>query len=89
MNETPAADVSPELRFIPLVTQFQLAVDMALANTAPAGHGHAYYAPDYIRPWVATTAPENWTEADSVRLAEHCDGGYELGCDNENAALPK
>lgn len=83
MNESPAADVSPDLRFMPIVTQFQLAVDMALANTAPAGHGHAYYGPDYIRPWVAVTAPENWTESDSARLVEHCDSGYQMGCDNE------
>lgn len=82
MQEAPASDVSPELFFMPVVTQFQLAVDMALANTAPAGHGHAYYGPDYIRPWVAVTAPEHWTEADSARLVEHCDSGYKLGCDN-------
>lgn len=82
MNEPPASDVSPELRFVPIVTQFQLVVDMVLANTAPAGHGHAYYGPDYIRPWVAVTAPENWSESDSVRLIEHCDNGYRAGCDN-------
>jgi len=82
MNEAPASDVSTELSFMPVVTQFQLAVDMALANTAPAGHGHAYYGPDYIRPWVAVTAPQNWTEADSTRLVEHCDSGFQVGCDN-------
>ena len=83
MNEPPASDVSPDLQFMPVVTQFQLAVDMALANTAPPGHGHAYYGPDYIRPWVAVTAPENWTEADSARLVEHCDSGFQIGCDNK------
>ncbi|WP_113911872.1 alpha/beta hydrolase [Roseovarius dicentrarchi] len=80
MREPAAADVSPHMKFVPVVTQFQLAVDMALANTAPSGHGHAYYGPDYVRPWVAVTDPENWTEADSARLAAHCDGGFKAGC---------
>ncbi|MRX49952.1 hypothetical protein GI374_05705 [Paracoccus sp. S-4012] len=80
MREPPAPDVSPELRFIPVVTQFQLAMDMALANTAPPGHGHAYYAPDYIGPWRAVTAPSEWTDADSARLAAHCAGGFQTGC---------
>ena len=82
MNEPAASDVSTDLRFIPVITQFQLAVDMVLANTAPAGHGHAYYGPDYIRPWVAVTEPKNWTESDSLRLIEQCDNGYMVGCDN-------
>lgn len=83
MTEPPAADVSPALQFMPVVTQFQLAVDMALANSAPAGHGHAYYAHDYIGPWIAVTAPEGWTDVDSERLKAHCDRGFQLGCNNE------
>lgn len=82
MRDPPAADVSPNMRFVPVVTQFQLAVDMALANTAPPGHGHAYYGPDYVRPWVAVTDPDPWTEADSARLAAHCAGGFGDGCKN-------
>ena len=80
MIEPAGDDVSPDMKFMPIVTQFQLAVDMALANTAPDGHGHAYYGPDYVRPWVAVTGPENWTEADSARLVTHCDGGFHEGC---------
>ncbi|WP_323036491.1 alpha/beta hydrolase [Pararhodobacter sp.] len=80
MSEPPASDVSPELRFMPIVTQFQLAMDMALANTAPPGHGHAYYGPDYIGPWVAVTDPPNWSAADTARLIAHCDTGFQNGC---------
>lgn len=83
MNEPPAEDVSPSLIFIPVVTQFQLAVDMAVAGSAPPGYGHAYYAHDYIGPWVAVTAPANWTQADTARLIAHCDVGFELGCEND------
>ncbi len=82
MNEPPAKDVSPDMRFMPVVTKFQLAVDMALANSAPPGYGHAYYGPDYIRPWVAVTAPDNWSETDTQRLIEHCDQGFQIGCRN-------
>ncbi|MCI2394937.1 alpha/beta-hydrolase family protein [Aliiroseovarius sediminis] len=82
MNEPPGPDVSPDMRFMPVVTQFQLAVDMALANTAPDGHGHAYYGADYVGPWVAVTAPINWTAADTDRLIAHCDGGFDVGCDH-------
>ncbi|PVA07778.1 alpha/beta hydrolase [Thalassorhabdomicrobium marinisediminis] len=83
MAEPPGPDVSPFMRYIPVVTQFQLAVDMALANTAPDGHGHAYYGRDYVGPWVAVTDPANWTDADTARLMAHCDGGFDEGCVND------
>ncbi|MDO5371647.1 alpha/beta-hydrolase family protein [Paracoccus sp. (in: a-proteobacteria)] len=70
-----APNVSPDLSFTPVVTQFQLVVEMILVNTAPAGHGHACYARDCIGPWAAVTDPEGWTAADSARLAAHCDNG--------------
>jgi len=82
MNDPPAPDVSDHLTFIPIVTQFQLALDMALSFGAPPGHGHAYYAQDYISPWVQVTAPGDWTPADTARLKAHCDLGFQLGCNN-------
>ncbi len=82
MNEQRAPDVSPEMRFIPVVTQLQLLVDMLLANTAPEGHGHTYYAPDYIGPWVAVTDPDNWTAKDTARLIAICDTGFLKACDD-------
>lgn len=82
MNDPPAKDASDHLRFIPFVTQFQLALDMALSFAAPPGHGHAYYAQDYIAPWVQTTAPDGWTAQDTARLKAHCDNGFKAGCSN-------
>ncbi|WP_420334079.1 alpha/beta hydrolase [Roseibium sp.] len=82
MNDPPAPDASEHLTFIPVVTQFQLALDMALAFGAPPGHGHAYYAQDYIEPWVQVTAPKDWTNADTERLKAHCDLGFQNGCSN-------
>ncbi|MFY0659929.1 MAG: alpha/beta-hydrolase family protein [Shimia sp.] len=83
MNEPPAEDVSHNLVFIPIVTQFQLALDMALSFGAPPGHGHAYYARDYISPWAEVTAPEGWTREDTERLRAHCDLGVGQGCRND------
>jgi uncharacterized membrane protein len=83
MRETPGDGVSPYLRFMPIVTQFQLALDMALSTATPGGYGHSYYAQDYIGPWVEITAPENWTEADTARLKAHCDNGFQVGCSND------
>ncbi|MDO5640811.1 MAG: alpha/beta-hydrolase family protein [Paracoccus sp. (in: a-proteobacteria)] len=82
MREPPAKDVSPSLSFIPVVTQFQLVLDMAIALSAPSGHGHSYYAHDYIGPWVALTAPASWTDADTERLKARCDGEKQQGCRN-------
>jgi uncharacterized membrane protein len=82
MQDSPGDAVSPYLRFMPIVTQFQLALDMALSTTVPAGYGHSYYARDYIGPWAQVTAPEGWTAADTDRLKAHCDTGFQGGCSN-------
>ncbi|SFQ21929.1 alpha/beta hydrolase [Tranquillimonas alkanivorans] len=82
MRDPAADDMSDHLLFIPVVTQFQLALDMALAFGAPAGHGHAYVAQDYIRPWIQVTAPGDWTPEDTGRLEAHCDNGFQQGCSN-------
>lgn len=83
MQDPPAADVSNDLFFMPIVTQFQLALDLALSFSAPPGHGHAYHSQDYIAPWVQVTAPEGWSPEDTDRLKAHCNIGYQLGCANK------
>ncbi|MFD1193831.1 alpha/beta hydrolase [Seohaeicola saemankumensis] len=82
MNDPPAGDVSDDLIFMPIVTQFQLALDLAMSFGAPPGYGHAYYSQDYIAPWVQVTAPAGWSPEDTDRLKAHCDVGYQLGCAN-------
>ncbi|MEM7719393.1 MAG: alpha/beta-hydrolase family protein [Pseudomonadota bacterium] len=83
MRDRPAEDMSDHFIFMPVVTQFQLALDMALSFGSPPGHGHAYFAQDYIGPWVEVTAPGNWDAADTERLKVHCDNGFQMGCKNE------
>lgn len=61
-------DVSPSLRWFPVVTMLQLAVDIAAADNAPIGYGHAYATEHYIDAWRAVSAPEGWTDEDIERL---------------------
>ena len=42
MNAPRGPDVSPELRWYPVVTMLQIAVDMAVATGTPFGYGHVY-----------------------------------------------
>lgn len=55
-------DVSPQLRWYPIVTFLQLAADIAAAETAPIGHGHAYATEHYIDAWHALIEPPGWDE---------------------------
>lgn len=82
MRDAPAEDMTEHFIFMPVVTQFQLALDMALSFGAPPGHGHAYHAHDYIGPWVQVTAPAAWSPEDTARLKAHCNLGFQQGCLN-------
>jgi uncharacterized membrane protein len=83
MLDPPSEDMSEHLIFMPVVTQFQLALDMALSFGAPAGHGHAYYAQDYIGPWIQVTNPTGWSREDTQRLKLLCDNGFQNGCQKD------
>lgn len=82
MREPAAPDVSPSLNFTPIVTQLQLAVDMLVATSTPAGFGHIYDAEEYIDGWVSVTAPEGWGPQDTARLKAKCGKGGLVGCEN-------
>lgn len=57
MAKPRGPDVSPELRWIPVVTFVQLLTDMMTATLTPTGHGHVYAARHYLDGWVAVTSP--------------------------------
>ena len=63
-------DVSEEMGWFPLVTMWQVALDLPVAGDVPAGHGHLYTSGEYLSAWVGITEPEGWTDADSERLEE-------------------
>lgn len=60
-------DVSPDLRWFPIVTMLQLAADMVV-GTSPPGFGHEYAPAHYIHAWLALIEPEGWTEPELERL---------------------
>ena len=68
MQEPRGPDVSPRLRWFPVVTMLQLAVDMMIATTSPMGYGHVYAPEHYIDAWMAVTDPPNVTKDDAARL---------------------
>ncbi|MNT83306.1 hypothetical protein D3C72_2231540 [compost metagenome] len=54
-------DVSPELRWYPVVTMLQLALDMAVGTNTPMGYGHVYAPQHYVDAWVAVTGVNDWS----------------------------
>lgn len=65
-----APSVSPLLNWYPVVTFLQVALDMALAQTAPIGFGHVYAPQDYFDGWVAVTDPPGWTDEGLAELRQ-------------------
>ncbi|WP_248298154.1 alpha/beta-hydrolase family protein [Tabrizicola sp. YIM 78059] len=68
-----APDLSPRMRWLPLVTLLQVGLDMAFA-VGTLGYGHDYMARHYIPAWAATLDPPGWTVEDEARLIAHLDG---------------
>ena len=64
-------DVSPELRWYPVVTFFQLTLDMLTATDAPIGYGHVYAPAHYVDAWTEVTDVRDWSPADITRLVQH------------------
>lgn len=67
LAEARGRGVSPSVRWYPLVTFMQVSLDMAMANDVPPGHGHRYG--DFARYWAAIVPPDDWSDADTDRLA--------------------
>ena len=61
-------DVSAELRWYPVVTMLQLALDMMAGTGAPMGYGHVYAPEHYLDAWVAVTDPPGWNPRSLARL---------------------
>lgn len=70
MKTPRGPDVSPQLKWYPVVSMLQLAIDLMLATTTPIGHGHVYAPQHYIDAWVKVT-DVNWSQVDIDRLKEH------------------
>lgn len=70
MTGTRAPDVLQNLRWYPLITVLQLAVDMLVCTEVPEGFGHVFAVEHYIDSWIALTDPKDWQVANGKRLKE-------------------
>ena len=61
--------MTDDMFWMPVVTFWQVAADLAVAGNVPAGHGHRYGA-NVVDGCVALYAPDGWTEADTDALRE-------------------
>jgi len=67
MRAPRGPDVSPQLRWYPIVTLLQLTLDVAMATTTPMGYGHVYAPEHYIDGWVAVLNVQ-WAKEEIDRL---------------------
>ena len=81
MREPRGPDVSPNLRWFPVVTMLQLAVDMMIATSSPIGYGHVYAPEHYIDAWVAVTDPPGVKPEDIGRLRTYFAERFRAGAD--------
>lgn len=62
-------DVSPNLRWYPIITGLQIAADLLTGiGSTPPGYGHEFAAEHYFDSWLALTEPEGWTESELEAL---------------------
>jgi len=71
MGSPRGPDVSPELRWYPVVTLLQLTLDMPMATTSPIGYGHVFAPAHYIDAWIAVTDVYNWSPEEVERLKQY------------------
>ncbi len=67
LREPRGYDVSPRMRWIPVVTFLQVSADMAVAVNVPDGHGHRYVK-DVVNAWADVLQPPGWTAAKTEKL---------------------
>lgn len=86
MDPPYGPDVSPQLRWVPVVTMLQLALDMSVSTDTPLGYGHVYAPQHYVDAWLAVTGATGWTPDALARLKQHLlDRAHASLADGDNA----
>jgi uncharacterized membrane protein len=62
-------DVSERMGWFPLVTMWQVLLDLPGAGSIPMGYGHLYSATANLESWVAVTSPPDWTPEQTAALS--------------------
>jgi uncharacterized membrane protein len=68
LREPRGADVLPSMRWIPMVTFWQVTLDMAFANEVPPGHGHDYGTTP-VAAWAYIAPPPGWNAERTTALS--------------------
>ena len=64
-------DVSPYLRWFPIISFLQIAFDIPMATNVPLGYGHNFAPDEYIDAWIEVTQPKNWNSSDTAKIKAH------------------
>ncbi|MDL5156365.1 alpha/beta hydrolase [Actinomycetospora termitidis] len=67
--EPRGSDVVGAMSWYPVITFWQVSIDLVNAVDVPPGHGHVYQG-EVLDGWVAVAAPPGWTAADTERVRE-------------------
>ncbi len=59
----------PAMSWYPVVTFWQVSIDLMNAVGVPPGHGHVYQG-EVLDGWAAVAAPPGWTAADTERVRQ-------------------
>ncbi|MEV6765577.1 alpha/beta-hydrolase family protein [Streptomyces sp. NPDC051105] len=78
LDRPRARDVSPAMRWYPLLTFWQVACDLAGADSVPDGYGHRYGTMPTTA-WAEITQPPGWTASDTARLSGLLESVWEPG----------
>jgi len=67
LDEPRGDDVVTAMRWIPLVTFWQVSADLPFATEVPTGHGHVYTR-EYVDAWAHVLQPPAWTQHNAELL---------------------
>ena len=70
LQDQRGPDVSPYLRWYPIILFLQTAFDLPMATSVPLGYGHNYSPANYLEAWIAVTDPAGWNDQDTHRLKQ-------------------
>lgn len=72
-------DVSPRMGWFPLVTMWQVALDLPGAGNVPWGFGHMYSKKANAETWIAVINPDGWAPAKTTALTTLLDSQPQAG----------
>ena len=67
--EPRGQDVLGAMSWYPVLTFWQVTIDLMASVDVPDGHGHVYRG-EVLDGWVAVAAPPGWTDADTARARQ-------------------